>query len=71
MNILYEGLKQKGGMMVVPSSIVDSMGPAGVMSLAALAKGQRDSAEEEEEKTESGKAEDSVFDLIQPKTEGS
>jgi hypothetical protein len=40
------------------------------MSLAALAKGQRDSAEEEE-KAESGKAEDSVFDLIQPKTEGS
>ncbi|HEV2150199.1 MAG TPA: slipin family protein [Longimicrobiaceae bacterium] len=38
MNILYEGLKQKGGMMVVPSSIVDSMGPAGVMSAAALAR---------------------------------
>jgi regulator of protease activity HflC (stomatin/prohibitin superfamily) len=38
MNILYEGLKQKGGMMVVPSSIVDSMGAAGVMSAAALAK---------------------------------
>ena len=40
MNILYEGLKQKGGMMVVPSSIVDSMGPAGTLSLAALAKGE-------------------------------
>jgi len=45
MNILYEGLKQKGGMMVIPSSIVDSMGPSGVMSVAALAKQQeRDAA---------------------------
>ncbi|MBW3628461.1 MAG: slipin family protein [Gemmatimonadetes bacterium] len=41
MNILYEGLKQKGGMMVVPSSIVDSMGPSGTLSLAALAGQQR------------------------------
>ncbi|HET8655182.1 MAG TPA: slipin family protein [Longimicrobiaceae bacterium] len=40
MNILYEGLKQKGGMMVVPSTIVESMGPHGVLSVAALAQGQ-------------------------------
>ena len=40
MNILYEGLKQKGGMMVVPSSIVDSMGPSGVLGLTALARSQ-------------------------------
>lgn len=40
MNILYEALKQKGGMMVIPSSIVDSMGPGGAISLAALAKEQ-------------------------------
>jgi regulator of protease activity HflC (stomatin/prohibitin superfamily) len=38
MNILYEALKQKGGMMVIPSSIVESMGPAGVMGTAALAQ---------------------------------
>ena len=38
MNILYEGLKQKGGMMVVPSSIVDSMGGSAVLGTAALAK---------------------------------
>ena len=37
MNILYEALKQKGGMMVIPSTIVESMGPSGVMSTAALA----------------------------------
>jgi regulator of protease activity HflC (stomatin/prohibitin superfamily) len=41
MNILYEGLKQKGGMMVIPSSIVDSMGPSGILSTAALAQQQR------------------------------
>lgn len=40
MNILYEGLKQKGGMMVVPSTIVDSMGHAGIMAAAALADQQ-------------------------------
>jgi regulator of protease activity HflC (stomatin/prohibitin superfamily) len=38
MNILYEGLKQKGGMMVVPSTIVDSMGPAGLLGTVALAR---------------------------------
>ena len=37
MNILYEGLKQKGGMMVVPSTMVESMGPAGLMAATALA----------------------------------
>ena len=48
MNILYEGLKQKGGMMVIPSSIVDSMGPSGVMSVAALAKQQERQAAADE-----------------------
>ncbi|HEX2204411.1 MAG TPA: slipin family protein [Longimicrobium sp.] len=41
MNILYEGLKQKGGMMVVPSTIVDSMGQSGIMAAAALAQQQQ------------------------------
>lgn len=45
MNILYEGLKQKGGMMVVPSSIVDSMGAAGMMGTVALAKQQQEKDE--------------------------
>ena len=48
MNILYEGLKQKGGMMVIPSSIVDSMGPSGVMSVTALAKQQQRQAADDE-----------------------
>lgn len=44
MNILYEGLKQKGGMMVVPSTMVESMGPAGYMAAAALAGQQQQEA---------------------------
>jgi regulator of protease activity HflC (stomatin/prohibitin superfamily) len=42
MNILYEGLKQKGGMMVVPSAVADSMGPHGIMGIAALAAQRRE-----------------------------
>jgi regulator of protease activity HflC (stomatin/prohibitin superfamily) len=56
MNILYEGLKQKGGMMVIPSSIVDSMGPAGTLSLAALAK-QHQQQEKQEQKDAADEAE--------------
>ena len=47
MNILYEALKQKGGMMVIPSNLVESMGPSGVMGTAALAsqaQAQQDTA---------------------------
>ena len=35
MNILYEGLKEKGSLMVVPSSIVDSMNLGGLIGVAA------------------------------------
>jgi SPFH domain / Band 7 family len=35
MNILYEGLKEGGGLMVVPSSIVDSMNLGGLIGVAA------------------------------------
>ncbi len=35
MNILYEGLKEQGGLMVVPSSIVDSMNLGGLIGMAA------------------------------------
>jgi regulator of protease activity HflC (stomatin/prohibitin superfamily) len=48
MSILYEALKQKGGMMVIPSSIVDSMGPSGLLSTAALAQQQQQAAGEAE-----------------------
>ena len=38
MNILYEGLKEKGALMVVPSSVVDSLGVGGMLGAAALQK---------------------------------
>jgi regulator of protease activity HflC (stomatin/prohibitin superfamily) len=36
MNMLYEGLKEKGALMLVPSSAVESMGMGGLMGAAAL-----------------------------------
>ena len=37
MNMLYEGLKEKGALMLIPSSAVESMGMGGLMGAAALA----------------------------------
>jgi regulator of protease activity HflC (stomatin/prohibitin superfamily) len=47
MNMLYEGLKEKGAMMIVPSTAVESMGMGGLLGAAAmrqqqLAKGEDD-----------------------------
>jgi len=36
MNMLYEGLKEKGALMLVPSSAVESMGMGGLLGAAAL-----------------------------------
>jgi regulator of protease activity HflC (stomatin/prohibitin superfamily) len=36
MNILYEGLKEKGALMLIPSTAVESMGLGGMMGAAAL-----------------------------------
>jgi regulator of protease activity HflC (stomatin/prohibitin superfamily) len=36
MNMLYEGLKEKGALMLIPSSAVESMGVGGLMGAAAL-----------------------------------
>ena len=38
MNILYEGLKEKGALMIVPSSAVDSLGLGGMLGAAALGR---------------------------------
>lgn len=38
MNMLYEGLKEKGALMLVPSSAVESMGMGGLIGAAALAQ---------------------------------
>lgn len=37
MNLLYEGMKERGTLMIVPSSMADSMSANGVAGLAALA----------------------------------
>ncbi len=36
MNMLYEGLKEKGAMMIVPSTAVESMGLGGMLGAASL-----------------------------------
>ena len=40
MNMLYEGLKEKGAMMIVPSTAVESMGMGGLIGAAALRQQQ-------------------------------
>ncbi|MDP4220143.1 MAG: SPFH domain-containing protein [Bacteroidota bacterium] len=40
MNMLYEGLKEKGAMMIVPSTAVESMGMGGLLGTAAMAQQQ-------------------------------
>ena len=46
MNMLYEGLKEKGALMLVPSTAVESMGMGGLLGAAALR--QKELAEGEE-----------------------
>jgi regulator of protease activity HflC (stomatin/prohibitin superfamily) len=47
MNMLYEGLKEKGAMMIVPSTAVESMGMGGFIGAAAMRQRQlTDSGEE-------------------------
>jgi hypothetical protein len=38
MNMLYEGLKEKGALMIVPSSAIESMGLGGLSGIASLAR---------------------------------
>jgi hypothetical protein len=45
MNMLYEGLKEKGALMLIPSSAVESMGMGGLMGAAALRQQQLTSGE--------------------------
>ena len=40
MNMLYEAIKEKGAMVVVPSSAVETMGLGGMLGTTSLAKGQ-------------------------------
>jgi regulator of protease activity HflC (stomatin/prohibitin superfamily) len=58
MNILYEGLKEKGALMLVPSTAVDSMSLGGLLGAAALgqqaAAGQMGTGSGGEKNTASG-----------------
>ena len=40
MNMLYEAIKEKGAMVIVPSSAVETMGLGGSLATASLAKQQ-------------------------------
>src|SRR3954449_11795894 len=40
MNMLYEAIKERGSMVIVPSSVVETMGLGGSLATAALAKSQ-------------------------------
>jgi regulator of protease activity HflC (stomatin/prohibitin superfamily) len=40
MNMLYEAIKERGAMVIVPSSVVETMGLGGSLATAALAKTQ-------------------------------
>jgi regulator of protease activity HflC (stomatin/prohibitin superfamily) len=47
MNMLYEGLKEKGALMLVPSSAVESMGMGGMLGAAAMRQERLASGEED------------------------
>lgn len=40
MNMLYEAIKEKGAMVIVPSSAVETMGLGGTLATTALSKNQ-------------------------------
>lgn len=52
MNMLFEGLKEKGSMIIVPSSALETMNLGAMGGLAALSQSQIRKAESHEEKTE-------------------
>jgi hypothetical protein len=45
--MLYEGLKEKGAMMIVPSTAVESMGMGGFLGAAAIRQQQLSEGNEE------------------------
>jgi hypothetical protein len=50
MNMLYEGLKEKGSLIVIPSTAVDSMNLGAIGGLAALKNGARKTTEDTEKR---------------------
>lgn len=51
MNMLYEGLKEKGAMMIVPSTAVESMGMGGLLGAAALRQQRLATGSDEQRET--------------------
>jgi regulator of protease activity HflC (stomatin/prohibitin superfamily) len=51
MNMLYEGLKEKGALMLIPSSAVESMGMGGLMGAAAMRQANLAGGDAMEKKT--------------------
>jgi len=52
MNMLYEGLKEKGALMLIPSSAVESMGMGGLLGAAALRQEKLTAGGDDEKKAE-------------------
>jgi hypothetical protein len=42
MNILFEGIKEKGALMIVPSGVVSEMGLGGMLAAAAMQQQGKD-----------------------------
>ena len=51
MNMLYEGLKEKGALMLVPSTAVESMGMGGLLGAAALRQARLAKGDQNEDVT--------------------
>ena len=51
MNMLYEGLKEKGALMLIPSSAVESRGMGGMLGAAALRQERLAGGERKEERS--------------------
>jgi regulator of protease activity HflC (stomatin/prohibitin superfamily) len=60
MNILFEGLKQKGALMLVPSSAVETMGLGGLAGAAALGQAAAARGAEAEKAERSAAASESI-----------
>ncbi len=52
MNMLYQGLKDKGALMLIPSSAVEAMGMGGLLGAAALRQKTLTSSEPEQGSTQ-------------------
>jgi regulator of protease activity HflC (stomatin/prohibitin superfamily) len=54
MNMIYEGIRQKASMIIVPSSAVETMGLGSLSGMAALAKGAAERREPSDREPEAG-----------------